>query len=385
MELPGIPDAKEPDGPEDGVVVLENNLGAAIEVTLDQEVKMLYPGKSWIFGITGASDKLMKVHCRDDPSILGTRQVEDGLAHRASESFGSFGVQVADFLQKEQEEVEREKSLLQERKKRMEEELVKERRREAFCRFPMFFSCTALLLGLLVLMACMDPEDHEDSAIFLCFFLVLGLASLCGYSSTALTAGLRFSGPRRKVLVYYGSYCSFFLGSLIVTIAIVRSVMAGFWWTVLAAGLPCCGMSTFMCVELLRRSSEEMIKDVERFDKEVVANRTIAFEGKVRPGTGKCVLMARQIRVCLGRPGHRQPQWQHQCSGGLSPRGFNAFRPPRHNSRRGKATRHVLVRSTLWGAEAVGLRLVDTVDCKHRKSAQRRRGNGSVLLQRHEG
>ena len=309
MELPGIPDAKEPDGPEDGIVVLENNLGAAIEVTLDQEVKMLYPGKSWIFGITGASDKLMKVHCRDDPSILGTRQVEDGLAHRASESFGSFGVQVADFLQKEQEEVEREKSLLQERKKRMEEELVKERRREAFCRFPMFFSCTALLLGLLVLMACMDPEDHEDSAIFLCFFLVLGLASLCGYSSTALTAGLRFSGPRRKVLVYYGSYCSFFLGSLIVTIAIVRSVMAGFWWTVLAAGLPCCGMSTFMCVELLRRSSEEMIKDVERFDKEVVANRTIVFEGKVRPGTGKCV---------CSWPGKYESAWDALVTGSRS-------------------------------------------------------------------
>ena len=136
MELPGIPDAKEPDGPEDGIVVLENNLGAAIEVTLDQEVKMLYPRKSWIFGITGASDKLMKVHCRDDPSIFGTRQVEDGLTLGASESFGSFGIEVADFLQKEQEEVEREKSLLQERKKRMEEELVKERRTDAF---PLWF------------------------------------------------------------------------------------------------------------------------------------------------------------------------------------------------------------------------------------------------------
>ena len=43
MELPGIPDAKEPDGPEDGIVVLENNLGAAIEVTLDQEVKGALP------------------------------------------------------------------------------------------------------------------------------------------------------------------------------------------------------------------------------------------------------------------------------------------------------------------------------------------------------
>ena len=67
MELPGIPDAKEPDGPEDGIVVLENNLGAAIEVTLDQEVKVLYPRKRWIFGITRASDKLMKVRYRDDP------------------------------------------------------------------------------------------------------------------------------------------------------------------------------------------------------------------------------------------------------------------------------------------------------------------------------
>ena len=97
------------------------------------------------------------------------------------------------------------------------------------------------------------------------------------------------------------------------------------------------------------------------------------------------LLMARQIRACLGRPGHRQPQWQHQCSGGLSPRGFNAFRPPRHNSRRGKATRHVLVRSPLWGAEALGLPLVDKVDSKHRKCTQGRRWNGGLLLQRYEG
>ena len=100
MELPGIPDAKEPDGPEDGIVVLENNLGAAIEVTLDQEMKVLYPQKSCGFDITRASDKLMKVHCRDDPSIFGTRRVEDSSTLPASESFGSFGVQVARFLAK---------------------------------------------------------------------------------------------------------------------------------------------------------------------------------------------------------------------------------------------------------------------------------------------
>jgi len=86
-------------------------------------------------------------------------------------------------------------------------------------------------------------------------------------------------------------------------------VMAGFWWTVLAAGLPCCGMSTFMCVELLRRSSEEMIKDVERFDKEVVANRTIVFEGKVRPGTGKCV---------CSWPGKYESAWDALVTGSRS-------------------------------------------------------------------
>ena len=48
-----------------------------------------------------------------------------------------------------------------------------------------------------------------------------------------------------------------------------------------------------------------------------------------------CLLMARQVRVCLGRPGHRQPQWRHQRSGGLSPRGFRAFRQPRLYPQRG--------------------------------------------------
>ena len=309
MELPGIPDAKEPDGPEDGIVVLENNLGAAIEVTLEQEVKVLYPRKSWIFDVTRASDKLMKVHCRDDPSIFGTRRVEDGLTLGASESFGSFGVEVADFLQKEQEEVDREKSLLQERKRRMEKELEKQRRIEVFCCFPIWSSYTALCLGSLVLMTCLDLEGAASAAL-LCSFLVLGLAGLRFISSTALTDGLRFSGPRRKVLVYYGSYGCFFLGSITVAIAIVRCVMAGFWWTVLAAGLPCCYMSTHMCRSWLSNASfEEMIKHAERLDKEAVANRTIVFHGKVLPGTSKCV---------CSWPGKYESAWDALVTGSRS-------------------------------------------------------------------
>ena len=157
---------------------------------------MLYPGKSWIFGITGASDKLMKVHCRDDPSIFGTRQVEDGLTLGASESFGSFGIEVADFLQNEQEEVEREKSLLQERKKRIEKELEKERLRRLCLSIP----STAFCLSFLVLLTYEDPEDYEASPELHCLALVLGLVGLCICSFIAQTAGLRFSGSRRKKL-----------------------------------------------------------------------------------------------------------------------------------------------------------------------------------------
>ena len=75
----------------------------------------------------------------DDPSIFGTRQVEDSSTLRASESFGSFGVEVVDFLQKEQQEVEREKSLLQERRKRMEDELERLRLRKGYLWFPVVY------------------------------------------------------------------------------------------------------------------------------------------------------------------------------------------------------------------------------------------------------
>eukprot|EP00435_Cladocopium_sp_Y103_P069788 s376_g34.t1 len=283
------PDAVEPVDGGDGTVVLENNLGAAIEVKLDQEVKVLYPWKSCSFDITRASDKLMKVHCRDDPSIFGTRQVEDSSTLRASESFGSFGVEVADFLQKEQEEVEQEKFLLQERKKKMEEEHEKTRLDKLRgCPISCFF--TALFLFPPVLWACQDPQEMALwQALIGCLVMVVSLVGLCLSSLSILFAGLQCSGSRQKKLTYYGSLGCYFLGCLIVSIAIVRFVMAGFWWTVLAAGLPCCCMSTFMCRALSGNSFEETTKDSERIDKQKVAERTIVFEGGVLQGTGKCV------------------------------------------------------------------------------------------------
>ena len=217
------------------------------QVELDKEVKVLYPGKSCSFDITRASEKLMKVHCRDDPSICGTRQVEDISTLRASESFGSFGGEVADFVQKEQQQVEQEKSLLQKRKDRMEAFLEKERRENAFCVLAGSLSCTALFFGFLVLWSCLDPQD-EVSALLLSLGVVLSLAALSWCSWMAQGFGRKYPGPRRKKLAYHGSFGCSVLGGLAVTIAIVRYVLAGFWWTVLAAGLPCCCLSIVMCM-----------------------------------------------------------------------------------------------------------------------------------------
>ena len=254
-------------------------------MTLDQETNVLYPKKRCIFDITRASDKLMKVHCRDDPSIFGTRQVEDSSTLRASESFGSFGVEVAEFLQKEQVEVEREKSLQQKRKGKMEEELQKVRLDGVYLWFPISSSCTAMSLGMLVLWTCLDPGD-EAYAAGLCVALVLSLALLSFCSFFAQMYGLRSSGSRWNKLIFSGPYGCFFLGSITVTIAIVRYVIAGFWWTVLAAGLPCCCISTLMCLGCCVDSVENTIKWNEEVDKQRVAHRTIVFHGKVLSGTG---------------------------------------------------------------------------------------------------
>ena len=185
---------------------------------------------------------------------------------------------------------------------------MKERRTVAFCWFPGFFSATPLFLCLLVLSTCLDPKDPA-SAVLHCLVLVLGLAGVCMSSFSARTAGLSCPGPRRRVLVYYGSYGCFFLGSIIVTIAIVRLVMAGFWWTVLAAGLPCCCISTFAGLSCWSSSLQTDTKHAEWVDEQVVANRTIVFHGKVRPGTGKCV---------CSWPGKYESAWDALVTGSRS-------------------------------------------------------------------
>ena len=209
--------------------------------------------------------------------------------------------------------MEREKSLLQERKRKMEEELEKERLRRLSIQIPSYFSWTALFLGLLVLWTCLDPED-VDSAAELCLALVLSLAVLLLCSLITRTAGSRCQGPRRKVLAACAGYGCFFLGSITVTIAIVRYVMAGFWWTVLAAGLPCCCMSTVTCFSC-GDSVEDLIRREEMREKQAVAQRTIVFHGEVLPGTSKCV---------CSWPGKYECAWDALVTGSRSARRWSS-------------------------------------------------------------
>ena len=120
------PGQAEESAAEAGSVVLENDLKAAIEVKFSGEVAVIYPNDHRFFDTT--SEMVMQVSLRDDPSISGTCQVSIASSSlRASESFGSFGIEVAEFLQKEQLEVDRERELKQERMEYMRDEIDKER------------------------------------------------------------------------------------------------------------------------------------------------------------------------------------------------------------------------------------------------------------------
>ena len=298
------------DGPGDEIVGLENDLGAAIEVTLDQEVKVLYPQKSCSFNITRASDKLMKVHCRDDSSIFATQQVEDSTTLRASESFGSFGVEVSDFLQKEQQQVEREKSLLQERKRKMEEELEKAGRGITHCRVGFMFILMALCVGELVLCTYLlitVVEDEFSAAVLSgCLgMLVFGLA-LSGF--VAQLYGKDCPGSRMKKLVHSVSIGCCVLGSLAATIAIGMLMMAGFWWAVVTAGFACCGCSAFRC-SISACWSRDCKRSMENAETNAI-NQTMVFHSKVLPGTGAC-----SICSC---PGKYESAWDELVAGSRS-------------------------------------------------------------------
>ena len=215
VALPGnvLPEA----APEEaGAVVVENDLPAAIEVQLGQEVRVLYPGRNGRFQ-TGQSDKV-SVSLRDEPHISGSCQVSEGAATLvASESFGSFGPQARELGQKEQQEVEREKSLLEDRKKRVE------RVRREISSFTMrcFYgnlSCTALLFCALVAYIFVDPNSVGNPGL-LFITLVLLLMGLSTSSFCVMMHGATIPRPMAKKLTFHGGQACCFLGGLAATIA----------------------------------------------------------------------------------------------------------------------------------------------------------------------
>ena len=268
-------------GPEGSHVVLENNMQAAIEVKVGEELKVLYPNRCHTF--TTSTCDVMKVSLRDDPTISGTCQVGDSRTLSVSESFGPFGVDAAHFLQKEQEEVRQEQCLCLKRKQRTEKKLRKERWENVYCWFPLFFSCTLLSFGFLTLCVFLEPQDVA-SAIVLSLTAAMLLGCVVVNGCLIQQFGTSFSRNLYKWLAYHGAFGFCFLAILAVVVAVARYALAGFWWSGLLAGLPCCGLSTVVCFAWSTRSLEEEVQDMQVADREVVAERTIVFKGKVRPG-----------------------------------------------------------------------------------------------------
>ena len=271
--------------PESSHVVLENNMQAAIEVRFGEELKVLYPNRCHTF--TTSTCDVMKVSLRDDPTISGTCQVGDSRTLSVSESFGPFGVDAAHFLQKEQEEVRREQQWRQERRNRVEEALVKERSEQAISHFRFLFSCKVLGFGLLIICIFVVPFDI-GSAVVLSFVLVLllGCVTFLGWKTKLVAT--RFTQRLEKCLAYHGAYVLTLLAAICVAAAVARYVIAGFWVSVLIAGLPCV-LSTLASAILLIHSLEHHTENEISRDKRLVSERAIVFHGSVLPGDCKCV------------------------------------------------------------------------------------------------
>ena len=270
-------------------IVLENDLPTAVAVYFSQSSRVLYPKESHKFSST-LSDSVVRVCLRDNPAISGSCQVIRAVTLRASKSFGSFGGEAQHFLQQETLEVSREQRLLQSRKKRMEEvehEITIQRRWHRLCYFPLVFSCTLLGAGLLVLCIIVEPQDAAAAVgLSLAVVVLLCCFGLCGTNLQIF--GALFSSSALKCLTFYAGYAFCILAALGVVAAVARFTLAGYWWTGLIAGLPCCCVSSLMVLYFSRHSLEENNKREEDEYMHSVAERTIVFHGSILEG-GSCV------------------------------------------------------------------------------------------------
>ena len=266
-------------------VLLENDLKAAIEVKYSAVVTVIYPHVKHTFQIIDTTE--MQVSLRDDPSISGTCQVASSFL-RVSESFGSFGLEVAEFLKKEQLEVDRERELQQKRKDFLNKEIDKERwiYGKVKCNQVLFLAfCGLLFSGLLV--ACVFAQP-QDSASALSLSLVVTVLFCC---TVFFCVGVLFLECTSGLPLVWILLCS-----LCLVAAAVRCIRAGFWWGALMPGFTCCCGMTFICSLCLpgkhiksKSLDAHLSEFVSRIAQQSAAERTIVFHGSVLPGSGPCV------------------------------------------------------------------------------------------------
>ena len=356
-----------------GSVVLENDLKAAIEVKFSGEVSVIYPSDHKFFDTT--SEMVMQVSLRDDASISGTCLVFIGLSSlRASESFGSFGIEVAEFLQKEQLEVDRERELQQERKESMNHVIEEEIRAQdkTWCAaLPILAFCGLLFSGLLVFCVSVEPQDWASAlmlslAVTLMFYCMFGCCAgtFVGLQHLASQAASHFATAR--FLAELGPLVWIFLGFLCLAAAAVRYIHAGFWWSALMPGLICYCASTFTCLgedpAILRIGRDPPIASVFKRN---AAERTIVFRGSVLEGGGPCV---------ASWPGKYESAWDSLVQG--SRRGYVSaavvFLPEgsEHFGHHDPIPLAEGLEGSCWCVPLYGVEVpvVDKMDGKHRES-----------------
>ena len=293
MELPGqVTVSAVPHACPQGRLVLQNNLQAAIEAQLGEEVQVLYPHRCHEFESVG-SDTVIKVCLRDDPSICGTCSVtESSLPLRTSDSFGRFGHDAEEYLQKETEEVQREQDfedLLQKRKQVLPKKLRKLNNEitfvvSAICIFGLLAG--SMVAGLVL--SDWEPEDAGEAGLhsFLCIVL-LGAFAFAAWTCTGLGPSIRGIWIV-KCLAYNSGLALYLLGALGIAAAVARYVVAGFWWSALIVGPPLCCMLVLLCRKRCKHSLPDWVQISKMHILQSLSERNIAFKGRVLPRR-KCI------------------------------------------------------------------------------------------------
>eukprot|EP00438_Fugacium_kawagutii_P026155 Skav212228 [mRNA] locus=scaffold4279:36436:37293:+ [translate_table: standard] len=186
-------------------IVLENDLQTAIEVNCAGEMKVLYPKNRQMF-ITSTSEMVMQVSLRDDPTILGCCQVLPDaqlprpITLRVSESFGSFGADAREFLQREQQEIHREQKLRDQREEIIQKTAAKHRCMMRVCALGIVVYCLLYFVPLVELIF-RQPTEVAGMESFASSTLGQGIMAFfykwlyCFLSDTCLSDTLLLSSP----------------------------------------------------------------------------------------------------------------------------------------------------------------------------------------------